>query len=103
MTLKCEERRNRLLFSCHYYVSHIKQHELECQDSASTNINSGHLKSSSVQNQKCSYNSFSTSESINNRRYQSDYLTDFIQKPMYECVKQKWAETAEDISNMTLY
>jgi hypothetical protein len=22
---------------------------------------------------------------------------------MYECVKQKWAETAEDISNMTLY
>jgi len=68
-------------------MSHIKQHELQCQDSASTNINSGHFKSSSVENQKCSYNSFLTSESINNWIYQSDYLTDFIQKHIYECVK----------------
>jgi len=83
-------------------MSHIKYNELQCQDSASINTNSDHLNSSSVQNQKCSYNSFLTSESINNQRYQSDYLTDFIQKHIYEYVKKKWAETAEDISNVTL-
>jgi len=66
-----------------------ESHQIQWTSMSGFSINK-YKFSSSVQNQKCSYNSFLTSESINNRRFQSDYPTDFIQKHIYDSVKVGW-------------